>query len=362
MKILITGGTGYLGSHTSAHLVAQGHDVLVVDDLSNSTAAVVSEIALAAGREAGFEAVDVRCRDLLEPILRRYRPDVVLHFAGYKAVRESISDPLLYYDNNVAGTISLLKSMEAADCRRIVFSSSAIVYGEPKYLPIDEAHPIGPTNPYGRTKAQIETILQDLCAARPDWSAVVLRYFNPAGAHQSGWLGERPNGVPNNLFPYLAQVADGTRTHLEVFGNDYDTSDGTPVRDYIHVDDLASAHSMAVELACSTTGVEILNLGVGQGFTVLQVIRAFEEVIGRPIPYEVSPRRPGDVGVSYASASKAHTILGWEPRYGLADMCRSMWAFQTRAVKTAPATVMESTGQVTKKPREQSGSRPPRRR
>lgn len=329
MRILVTGGAGYIGSHTLLELLGQQHEVCVFDNFSNS-----SPEALARVKELSngtFETVngDVRDDAALTSVCTEFRPEAVVHFAGLKAVGESSEKPVKYYEHNVQGTLSLLKAMEAVDCRRIVFSSSATVYGEPEYLPYDEDHPCAPTNPYGRTKYFVEEILKDWALSDKRNSTVLLRYFNPVGAHPSGRIGEDPNDIPNNLMPYVSQVAVGKLPRLQVFGNDYDTRDGTGERDYVHVCDLADAHAAAVAYVANHTGTEVINIGTGQGVTVLEVVKAFEKASGRDIPYDIGPRRAGDIAAYYANAVKAKKLLGWSAKYSLTDMCEGAWKWQS---------------------------------
>lgn len=329
MRILVTGGAGYIGSHTLLELLGDRHEVTVLDNFSNSS----PEAAVRVGQltNAGFEQVeaDIRDEQALTQIVKDFRPEAVIHFAGLKAVGESSALPLKYYEHNIQGTISLLKALEAVDCRKVVFSSSATVYGDPKYLPFDENHPCAPTNPYGRTKYFVEEILKDWVNANPKNTAILLRYFNPVGAHASGRIGEDPNGIPNNLMPFVSQVAVGRRAKLQVFGDDYDTKDGTGLRDYIHVSDLARAHVAAVNYAATHEGVEAINIGTGHGATVLDVIKSFEKASKCTIPYEIVPRRAGDIASSLADPSKAKKLLGWQAKYTLDDMCESAWKWQS---------------------------------
>lgn len=326
MRILVTGGTGYIGSHTAVALLEAGHELVVLDNLVNSSAGIVDRIAVIAGRKPVFVQGDVRDRALLAGVFRAHSIEAVIHFAALKAVGESWTLPLEYYDNNVGGSIALLEAMRDAGVGRFVFSSSATVYGEASAPPIDEDAPCAPCNPYARTKHMVEEIVGDL---EPGFATVVLRYFNPAGAHPSGLIGEAPHGVPNNLFPYVADVAAGVRPHLVVFGNDYPTPDGTGVRDYIHVEDLAQAHVAAVERTGS--GIrEVLNIGTGRGYSVLEVVAAFEDACGSRIPVIFGPRRPGDVASCYADPSRAHAILKWSARHELSAMCAHAWEW-TRA-------------------------------
>ena len=328
MNILLTGGTGYIGSHTATVLVQQGHRVILFDNLSNSSEAVVGRLARILGEAPVFVRGDVRDGAVLERTLRDHAIDAVVHFAGLKAVGESVAQPLDYFSNNVQGTLSLLEAMRTTGVRTLVFSSSATVYGEPGYLPLDENHPTGATNPYGRTKLHIEEILGDLAVSDPSWRLVCLRYFNPVGAHDSGLIGESPRGIPNNLMPYVAQVATGQRPELNVFGDDYPTPDGTGVRDYIHVMDLAEGHAAALGFLASHTGWHAINLGTGTGYSVLDVVRAFEHASGHPVPYRIQPRRPGDVAACYADPGKARRELGWQAHRSMDEMCQSTWKYQ----------------------------------
>jgi UDP-glucose 4-epimerase len=329
MNILLTGGTGYIGSHTAVVLASAGHSVVLYDNLANSDASVVDRLGKITGAKLPFVLGDIRNTDLLASTLEVYGIDAVIHFAGLKALSESVVDPLTYYDNNVGGAISVLRAMTRVGIKRIVFSSSATVYGEPQYLPIDEAHPRSATNPYGRTKLQIEIILEDLAASDASWRMTCLRYFNPVGAHDSGLIGEDPNDVPNNLMPFLARVAAGNLPCLNIFGGDYNTPDGTGVRDYIHVMDLAEGHLVAVNLL-STEGppFDAFNLGTGRGQSVLEMLKAFEQASGLSIQSQIVPRRAGDVSACYAKADKAMQVLGWVASRPLDDMCRSSWKFQ----------------------------------
>lgn len=329
MNILLTGGTGYIASHTAVTLTNAGHKVVLYDNLVNSNASVVSQLEKITGVKLPFVKGDIRDTDLLASTLKSYGAEAVIHFAGLKAVGESVQNPLEYYDNNVGGTISLLNAMTEVGIKRLVFSSSATVYGDPQYLPIDEAHPRSATNPYGRTKLQIENMLEDLAASDSSWHLTCLRYFNPVGAHESGLIGEDPNGVPNNLMPFLARVAAGKLHCLNIFGGDYDTLDGTGVRDYIHVMDLAEGHLAAVN-AVNAEGepFDAFNLGTGRGQSVLEMLKAFEQASGLSIQSQIVPRRAGDVAACYAKADKAAKSLGWVASRPLDDMCRSTWKFQ----------------------------------
>ena len=327
--VLVTGGAGYIGSHTCVELLNAGHDVLVVDNFCNSNPLALARVAEIAGRGLTAEyAVDIRDRDGLRRVFNAHRIDAVIHFAGLKAVGESVERPLTYYDNNVCGTVALLEVMAEHNAKRIVFSSSATVYGDPATVPIREDFPAAPTNPYGRTKWMLELLLRDVAASDPAWDVALLRYFNPVGAHRSGRIGEDPNGIPNNLMPYVSQVAIGRLPQLRVFGGDYPTADGTGVRDYIHVADLAAGHVRAVERLMHGGGVLTLNLGTGQGYSVLEVVRAFEAASGRSVPMTIVARRPGDIAQCYADPSLAARELGWRAEHSLADMCEDAWRWQ----------------------------------
>lgn len=329
MKILVTGGTGYIASHTVVELLNAGHDVVVIDNLSNSNALSLSRVAEITGKQVDFYKIDIRDFDAIDSLMDKYYFDCCIHFAGLKAVGESVQKPLDYYDNNVCGTVSLLRALNKHAIKNIIFSSSACVYGDPKIIPITEDCPKGKcTNPYGQTKSVIEDIMIDLHKSDSNWNIVLLRYFNPIGAHQSSKIGEDPNGVPNNLMPYITQVAIGKRNELNIFGNDYETHDGTGVRDYIHVVDLARGHVCALKAIENKCGLEIFNLGTGVGYSVLDVVHAFECANNIKIPYVIKPRRPGDIAVCYADASKAKKILGWTAQFNLEDMCRDSWNWQ----------------------------------
>ncbi|WP_312179271.1 UDP-glucose 4-epimerase GalE [Arthrobacter sp.] len=328
MRILVTGGTGYIGSHTTLELLQAGHDVVVVDNLANSSTESLKRVQELSGRTAEFVQADLLDPQALEDIFAKHSPEAVIHFAGLKAVGESVAKPLYYYRNNVAGTLNLLEVMDRHDVRTIVFSSSATVYGASEEVPLVEKMPMDAVNPYGRTKEQIEDILADLGAADERWSIALLRYFNPVGAHESGRIGEDPTGVPNNLLPFVAQVAVGRREKVMVFGNDYPTPDGTGVRDYIHVMDLAAGHLAALDYIASRKGVKRWNLGTGNGSSVLEVLAAFSKAAGKEVPYEFAPRRPGDAAVSYADPSAALAELGWSAGRSLDDMCRDHWNWQ----------------------------------
>lgn len=330
MKILLCGGAGYIGSHTLIELKKVGHDVVVVDNLYNSQKeALVRVSELIGGEDIPFYQVDIRDREGLTKVFEEHEFDAVIHFAGLKAVGESCEKPLEYYENNMNGTFVLLDVMRKHGCKNIIFSSSATVYGDPAIIPITEACPKGKcTNPYGQTKSMLEEVLIDVQNADKEWNVVILRYFNPIGAHKSGRIGENPNGIPNNLMPYITQTAIGIRKELGIFGNDYDTPDGTGVRDYIHVVDLACGHVAAIKAIDKKCGLEIYNLGTGHGYSVLDVVNAFEKVNGLKVPYLIKPRRPGDIATCYCDPAKAKAELGWEAQYGIEDMCLDSWNFQ----------------------------------
>ena len=329
MNVLLTGGTGFIGSHTAVCLTEAGHTPVLYDNLSNSRPEVIDALEKITGVRPAFVRGDIRDKALLTETLRAHRIDAVIHFAGLKAVGESVVKPLAYYDNNISGTVTLLEAMKEAGVARLIFSSSSTVYGTPKALPLTEDMPTGePTNPYGRTKLMVEEILADLCAAEPAFTAVCLRYFNPIGAHESGLIGEDPNGIPNNLLPYVARVASGRLEAIGVFGDDYPTPDGTGVRDFIHVMDLARGHAAALGWAAQHTGWEAINLGTGHGSSVLEVIAAFEKACGRELPCRILPRRAGDIAANWCSPEKAERLLGWKARHSLADMCESAWKFE----------------------------------
>ena len=330
MAILITGGCGYIGSHTVIEMVKAGYDMVVLDNFYNSKPEALRRTRELAGRDFPFYECDIRDADGLRRIFHEQSIDAVIHFAGLKAVGESVQKPLEYYDNNVGGTVTLCQVMAQAGCKRMVFSSSATVYGMNNPSPLREDMPTGAvTNPYGRTKYVIEEILKDVCVSDKDWSVVLLRYFNPIGAHESGRIGEDPNGIPNNLMPYITQVAIGKLPKLSVFGDDYDTHDGTGVRDYIHVVDLAAGHVKAVDYALGHTGAEVFNLGTGNGYSVLDLVHAFEKASGVTIPYVIAPRRAGDIATCYSDPSKAERMLGWKAVHGIDDMCRDSWRWQS---------------------------------
>ena len=329
MKILVTGGTGYIGSHTVVELLNEGHDVVILDNLSNSDRKVVDRIEKITGLRPVFYEADILDKESLDRIFDKEDIEAVIHFAGLKAVGESVEKPLLYYENNISGTINLLKSMNKHSCKNIIFSSSATVYGTPAFVPITEECPKGTcTNPYGWTKSMIEQIMMDQCTADSEWNAVLLRYFNPIGAHESGTIGENPNGIPNNLMPYVTQVAVGRLERLGVFGDDYDTPDGTGVRDYIHVVDLALGHVKALKKLSKGSGLSVYNLGTGQGYSVLDIVKNFEEATGVKIPYVIKPRRAGDIDICYADSSKAERELGWKAQRGIKEMCADSWRWQ----------------------------------
>lgn len=330
MRVLVTGGAGYIGSHTLLELLGQGHEVCVIDNYTNSFPVVLDRVRALSNGTLNDHHCDIRDADGLAAIMDDFRPDAVIHFAGLKAVGESALKPLDYYDVNITGTLTLLQAMNKVDCTRIIFSSSATVYGKPVYLPYDEAHPTAPTSVYGRTKLMAEEILADWTVARPQATAVLLRYFNPVGAHASGTMGEDPSDIPNNLMPYIAQVAVGKRDHLSIFGDDYDTPDGTGLRDYIHVVDLARAHVAALNYADTATGARSFNIGTGQAYSVQNMVDAFSRAIGRPIPTQISPRRAGDVAAMQADASRAATELGWQATHDLDDMVKSTWGWQSQ--------------------------------
>ena len=330
MAILITGGTGFIGSHTVVEFLNAGEEIVIVDNFSNSKPCVLDRIEAITGKRPKFYEVDLLDRPALEQVFRENTIESCIHFAGLKAVGESCAQPLRYYHNNITGTLILCQVMQEFGARRMVFSSSATVYGKPQSVPIREDFALSTTNPYGETKLEIERILKDLTIAEPDWSVSILRYFNPIGAHKSGMIGEDPRGIPNNLFPYIAKVAAGKLPQLSVFGNDYDTKDGTGVRDYIHVVDLARAHLKALTRAREMYGIEYFNVGTGVGYSVLEMVHAYEKVTGLRVPYQIVARRPGDIDECYADPSKAAEILGWSAEYGLEDMCRDAARWQAQ--------------------------------
>jgi len=327
--ILLTGATGYIGSHTWLELQSAGHDVVGLDDFSNSSPEVLDRLEQLSGKAPVFERASVCDGDAMHAVFERHRIDAVVHFAAFKSVGESTQQPLRYYANNIGGLLTLAAAMRTHDVNRIVFSSSATVYGKPETLPIREDAATGATNPYGETKLIGEKILLDMAAAEPGWQSGVLRYFNPVGAHESGRIGEDPRGVPNNLMPYVAQVAIGRRARLSVFGNDYDTPDGTGVRDYIHVVDLALGHVKALDRLLSTPGSLLVNLGTGRGYSVLELIAAYERASGRPVPYDIVARRPGDIDSCYANPAKALAEIGWQATRDLGAMCEDSWRWQS---------------------------------
>ena len=332
MNILVTGGAGFIGSHTLVELQQAGHDVVVVDNLSNSSRESLNRVKAITGKAVPFFEADIRDRQALDAILSQHHCDACIHFAGLKAVGESVEKPWEYYENNIGGTLTLLDVMRQHGCKNIIFSSSATVYGDPVEIPITEECPKGQcTNPYGWTKSMLEQIMMDMQKADPEWNVVLLRYFNPIGAHTSGTMGEDPNGIPNNLMPYVTQVAIGMRPELGVFGNDYDTHDGTGVRDYIHVVDLAIGHVAAIRRLAEHPGELVtVNLGTGNGYSVLEMVKAFEEASGRPVPYEIVARRPGDVAACYADPTHAFEVLGWKAERGLKEMCEDAWRWQSQ--------------------------------
>jgi UDP-glucose 4-epimerase len=329
-RVLVTGGAGYIGSHTCIELMSAGHDVVVVDNLCNSKPESLHRVARIAGRPvAAFERIDVRDRAALKAVFSAHAIDAVIHFAGLKAVGESVAKPLEYYDNNVNGTVTLCGVMAEHGVKALAFSSSATVYGDPVSVPIREDFATGPTNPYGRSKWMVEHILRDLCVADPEWRIALLRYFNPVGAHESGLIGEDPNGIPNNLMPFVSQVAVGKLERLSVFGGDWPTPDGTGVRDYIHVLDLAQGHVRAIDYLLRNQGLLTVNLGTGRGYSVLEVVRAFEVASGRSVPYRIVERRSGDIAQCYADPATANRLLGWAAQRDLAQMCADAWKWQS---------------------------------
>lgn len=329
-KILITGGAGYIGSHTAVELLESGYEVVIYDNLSNSSEESVRRVQRITGKAVTFYKGDVLEKELLKSVILQERIDAVLHCAALKAVGESVEKPLEYYHNNITGTLTLIKVMKETGVWNLVFSSSATVYGNPVEIPITEACPKGEcTNPYGWTKSMMEQIMMDIQKADPRWNVILLRYFNPVGAHKSGEIGEDPRGIPNNLMPYISQVAVGKLERLGVFGNDYDTPDGTGVRDYIHVVDLAKGHVKAIAYLFTDPGLEIINLGTGTGYSVLDMVRAFSKACGKEIPYEIRPRRSGDIATCYADPAKAEKVLGWKAEKGLEEMCEDTWRWQS---------------------------------
>lgn len=326
--ILVTGGTGYIGSHACVELINAGHEVLVLDNFSNSQAHIIDRIKQITGKAPALVEGDVRDEALLRSLFTQHKFTAVMHFAGLKAVGESVAQPLRYYDNNVAGSVTLLRVMQAFNVRSFVFSSSATVYGDPASVPVQENFPLSATNPYGASKLMVEDILRDLAKSDPEWRIAILRYFNPVGAHESGLIGENPNGIPNNLMPFITQVALGQREHLSVFGSDYATVDGTGVRDYIHVVDLVVGHLRALELLAREKGVFTCNLGTGQGYSVLEMVQAFEAASGRKVAYKLVDRRPGDVASTYTDPAYAEQSLNWKAERGIAQMCQDSWRWQ----------------------------------
>lgn len=328
MKILVTGGTGFIGSHTCVELIEAGNEVVIIDNLYNSQKNVVDKIENITGKKVAFYENDCCDEEALEKIFNEHKIDAAIHFAGYKAVGESVQKPIMYYENNLMSALALCKVMARHNCKRLVFSSSATVYGNPASVPINEDFPLGPTtNPYGTTKLMIEQILRDLYVSDHEWNIALLRYFNPIGAHKSGLLGESPNDIPNNLMPYIVKVANKELPYLHVYGNDYDTPDGTGVRDYIHVVDLAKGHVNAVNKVMEPIGVDAYNLGTGNGYSVLDVVNTFARVNNIEVPYQIDPRRPGDIAQCYASTDKAFKELGWKAEKGLEEMCADAWHF-----------------------------------
>ena len=329
MKVLVTGGAGYIGSHTVLELLNEDHQVVVIDNLSNSCKEALRRVEKITDRSITFYEVDLLNKSAVDQIFTNHDFDSVIHFAGYKAVGESVAKPLKYYDNNITSTLNLCDLMEKHEVKNIVFSSSATVYGDPEQVPITENSPLSATNPYGRTKLFIEYILKDLQGSDNSWNIALLRYFNPVGAHKSGLIGEDPNDIPNNLMPFVSQVAVGKLKELSVFGNDYPTPDGTGVRDYIHVVDLAVGHLKALEKLNSNPGLVIYNLGTGTGTSVLEMVKAFERASGKKVPYKITPRRPGDIAECYADPSKAENELDWKAKRGIDEMCRDAWKWQS---------------------------------
>ena len=331
MAILITGGAGYIGSHTAVELLNEGYEVVVYDNLYNSSKESLRRVEELTGKKVKFYEGDINDRDGLNAMFEAEKIEAVIHCAALKAVGESVRKPLEYYSNNISGTLALLDVMDKAGVKNIVFSSSATVYGNPETMPITEDCPKGEcTNPYGWTKSMMEQIMSDLQKARPEWNVVLLRYFNPVGAHESGRIGEDPKGIPNNLMPYISQVAVGKLEKLGVFGDDYDTPDGTGVRDYIHVVDLAKGHVKAINYIFSNPGLDVINLGTGTGYSVLDMVKAFSKAVGRDLPYEIKPRRAGDIAMCYADPSKAEKVLGWKAEKTLEDMCNDAWRWQSQ--------------------------------
>ena len=330
MAILITGGAGFIGSHTVVELLEAGRDIVIVDNFINSCEEALNRVRKITGKDFKFYPVDLLDYDALEKVFRENKIDSCVHFAGLKAVGESVHKPIEYYVNNVTGTLNLCMLLRKYGAKKMVFSSSATVYGVPQYVPIDEKHPLGiTTNPYGETKKMIERILTDICKSDPEWSVVLLRYFNPIGAHKSGLIGESPNGIPNNLLPYVAKVGAGLLPYLSVYGNDYDTPDGTGVRDYIHVVDLAKAHLKALDYANRMKGADYINIGTGKGYSVLEIVKAYEKASGQTVKYKIVGRREGDVGSCYANPAKALEVLGWKAENGIDEMCEDLYRWQS---------------------------------
>lgn len=330
MRVLLTGGAGYIGTHTILELLAQGHEICVVDNYSNSSPEALERVRSLSNRDFKVIQADIRDRDALLAAFEDFLPEAVIHFAGLKAVGEAEEHPLLYYDTNIHGTLVLLDVMTATNCKRMIFSSSATVYGEPDYLPIDEDHPLRASSVYGRTKLMAEQIISDWCRANEGAANILLRYFNPVGAHSSGKIGEDPRDIPNNLMPFIAQVAVGRREYLSIFGDDYDTHDGTGLRDYIHVVDLARAHVAALDYAMTHSGTETFNIGTGKGNSVMEMLSAFSKACNRKLPFRIVARRPGDIAVCLADPTKAERSLHWAAEHSLEDMCNSIWAWQTK--------------------------------
>ena len=331
MAILVTGGAGFIGSHTCVELLNAGYEVVVLDNLVNASEKSLERVKAITGKEVTFYKGDILDRTILNEIFEKEKIDSCIHFAGLKAVGESVQKPWEYYNNNISGTLTLVDVMRQHNCKNIIFSSSATVYGDPAEIPITENCPKGQcTNPYGWTKSMLEQVLMDIQKADPEWNVILLRYFNPIGAHKSGTMGENPNGIPNNLMPYISQVAVGKLEKLGVFGDDYDTPDGTGVRDYIHVVDLAKGHVKAINYIFSNPGLEVINLGTGVGYSVLDMVKAFGKACGKEIPYEIKPRRAGDIAMCYADPAKAARVLGWKAEKGLDEMCADTWRWQSQ--------------------------------
>ncbi|WKA57720.1 UDP-glucose 4-epimerase GalE [Planococcus shenhongbingii] len=330
MKILVTGGAGYIGSHASVELLENGYEIVVLDNLSNSRIESIERVKELTGKDFSFYEADLLDAGAVDAIFADNKIDAVMHFAGLKAVGESVDIPLAYYHNNITGTLILCEVMKKHQVKKFVFSSSATVYGNPERVPIDESFPLSVTNPYGRTKLIIEEILRDIYKSDPSWRIAILRYFNPIGAHESGRIGENPTGIPNNLMPYITQVAVGKREQLQVFGNDYNTHDGTGVRDYIHVVDLVKGHIKALQYLEANEGIETFNLGTGMGYSVLDLVNSFGEATSRTVPYQIVGRRPGDIGTCYANPEKAKTLLGWQAEKDLIEMCKDSWNWQSQ--------------------------------